>query len=474
MKATGSLEGYRVLLAEDDEGMRQVMRFNLKEEGCQVLEATCGNEAIRLLHDERQAGGPPFDLVIADLKMPGAGGMEVMRVAHGGRPPIPVIIVTAFGTVDQALEAIAEGAADYITKPFRRAEFKTRVAAILERISLREENAVLKAKRSDSSFVAEAAAMQPLIRVVRRISKANATVLITGESGTGKELVAKFVHGLSGREGPFVPINCAALPRELLENELFGHDRGAFTGAHQAYRGKFERANHGTLFLDEIGELPLDLQAKTLRILEEGVVERLGGSQRIETDVRVVAATNRDLRQLVRDGQFREDLFHRLSVIPLAIPPLRERTEDIPLLVQRFLADLGLSGLVTVAPALLSELERMAWPGNVRELKNVVSRMGLLRRTDVLDLADLGSCLASEGSPIERGDEAEPAPIAPSFVPGRIRLPDESFSLVNLEEEIIKKALEKHGGNRSAAARYLQIPRHVLIYRLAKIKRFTG
>ncbi len=469
-------KGYRVLLAEDDAGMRSVMRFNLMEESFQVTEVERGDEAVRLLS---AASAPTFDLVIADLKMPGADGMAVMQASRARDPHVPVILVTAFGSLDQVSDAMGKGAADYITKPFQRAEFKSRVMTVMERAARQAEKDSGLAGEEQAghpAIVTVSTSMLEILRRVERIAPSSATVLVLGESGTGKELIARMVHARSDRAaGAFVPVSCAALPRDLLENELFGHERGAFTGADRTHAGKIERAHRGTLFLDEVGELPLDLQAKLLRVLEEGVIDRLGSSRRIEVDVRVVAATNRDLRAAVDDGTFRPDLYHRLSVIPVELPPLRERTEDIPALVRRFLEELRLDGKVTVAPALLAELQRQPWPGNVRQLRNAVSRMALLRQSDVLDLADLAplaekpatilpATTTAAGSHEAAAAGAAHAPLSP----GSVVLPDAPFNLLDLEREIVLKALEKHEGNQSATARYLGIPRHVLLYRLEK------
>ncbi|MFN7970895.1 MAG: sigma-54 dependent transcriptional regulator [Acidobacteriota bacterium] len=468
-------KGYRVLLAEDDASMRSVMRFNLMEESFVVTEVERGDDAVRLLSG---TAAPAFDLVIADLKMPGADGMAVMEAARVHDPHVPVILVTAFGSLDQVSEAMRKGAADYITKPFQRAEFKSRVMTVMERAARQAEKdggLAVADQGSDPGFVTVSPAMLEILRRVERIAPSHATVLVLGESGTGKELIARMVHARSDRaSGAFVPVSCAAMPHDLLENELFGHERGAFTGADRVHAGKVERAHRGTLFLDEVGELPMDLQAKLLRVLEEGVVDRLGSSRGIEVDVRVVAATNRDLHAAVDDGTFRPDLYHRLSVIPIELPPLRDRTEDIPALVRRFLEDIHLGGKVTVAPALLAELQRQPRPGNVRQLRNAVSRMALLRQSDVLDLADLAP-LAEKPSPVgpapppQAGLQDSGAAMGQSpLVPGSVKLPDAPFNLLDLEREIVLKALEKHDGNRSAAARYLGIPRHVLLYRLEK------
>ncbi len=475
-----------ILLAEDDDGMRAVIRFNLEEEGLKVTEVNSGDEALRLLQasaGENSTQAASYDLVITDLKMPGADGMEVLRAARDCRPAVQVVMVTAFGTVEHAIEAMGAGAADYVTKPFNRLEFKARIAGVIDRLILRRENEALRAEvslRKETSIVTDSRHMKEILRIVERVAPSDVRILLTGESGTGKELVAKLIHAQSERAGgPFVPVNCAALPRDLLESELFGHERGAFTGAERTHQGKFERANRGTIFLDEIGELPLDLQAKMLRVLEEGFVDRLGGSKRISVDARVILATNRDLEADVKEGRFREDLYHRLSVVPIHLPPLRERLTDVPLLVGRFLTQMGIGDRVSVAPTLLDQLQKMRWPGNVRELKNLIERMVLLRRSDVLDLVDLAppGAIATQASAVETdasiqgpGDTGATNPAAPStkLRPGRLELPDEPFSLPEMEREIVLKALEKHAGNRSAAARYLGVPRHILLYRLEK------
>ena len=472
----------RVLLAEDDDSMRAVMRFNLEEEGIAVEEVRRGDAAVALL-GAPGTEGCRFDVVITDVKMPGADGLAVLRAARARDPDLPVIIVTAFGTVEHAVEAIAGGAADYVTKPFRRVEFKARVAHVLERTALRRENHELRAKSGGGERTIETrnGRMLELLAMVDRLAPADVTVLITGESGTGKELIARRLHQGSGRRGVLVPVNCAAVPEGLLESELFGHDKGAFTGAARAHKGKFERADGGTLLLDEIGEMPAGLQARILRVLEEGVIDRVGGRERLPVDVRVVAATNRDLGAEVAAGRFRSDLFHRLSVVPIHLPPLRERPEDIELLVRSFLDEMCDERL-EIAPALLAAMQRARWPGNVRELRNTVSRMTLLRRTTTLDLADLVS-------PTAFGGQSEPGAASTSSVlpsghangfeaavlrPGQLVLPAQAFDLPALEREIIEKALILHGDNRSATARYLGIPRHVLLYRLARYAAGSG
>ena len=471
----------RILVVEDDTSMGKVIRFNLEEEGHEVTLARRGDRAIDLLQPAtgEENGTAPFDLVITDIKLPGANGMEVFRTSRANYPDLPVVLVTAFGSVDSAIEAMTQGAADYITKPFRRQELKARIASSLVRVALERENRELKRPVRESTiaqFLTASPRMQAVLDVVDKVAPTRSTVLLLGESGTGKELVARLLHTGSDRSaGPFVPLNCAALPAELLESELFGFERGAFTGADRSRPGRFQQADGGTLFLDEIGDLPLRLQAKLLRVLDEGVVDRLGATKRTVVNVRVVAATNQDLRGEVRAGRYREDLFHRLGVVPLEMVPLRERPEDIELLARHFVAQQAEGGQVSLAPALIKVLMARPWPGNARELKNLVERMVLLRRSDVLDLADLalpGGAVAYEKAsppgPSADAQAAGPSHQANLLQPGDVVLPEESFSLPALEMEIVLKAIEKCSGNRSAAARYLGIPRHVLLYRLEK------
>ncbi len=476
----------RLLVAEDDASMRAVLRFNLEEEGYDVVIVGRGDDAIALLPAGAGDRGaqPPFDLVITDVKMPGADGVAVLAAARACHPDIQIVLVTAFGSVDAAIEAIALGAADYVTKPFKRAELKARVRQALDRARLARENRNLRlrveAAGDASQIISRSQRMNALLDIVDRVAPSDITVLISGESGTGKELVARRLHAVSGRRGAFVPVNCAALPANLLESELFGHERGAFTGADRRHRGRFESADGGTLFLDEIGELPIELQAKILRVLEEGVVDRVGSQSRLTVDVRVVAASNRDLAAEVAAGRFREDLFHRLSVVPLHVAPLRERSEDVEVLALAFLAAASDEPLA-LAPALVDELRSRPWPGNVRELKNLILRMAVLRRGLVLDLADLappgGAAISRDSAAVNAADAAVGGSghgALVLLVPGALRLPDAPFCLPDLEREIVLKALERHGGNQSATARYLGIPRHVLIYRLDRYEREGG
>ncbi len=441
----------RILIIDDDTSLRRVLEYNLQEEGYEVFAAANGEEGL-LLFEERQP-----DLVITDLKMPGVSGFQVLAAVKGRSPLVPVMVLTAFGAVDTAVEAMKLGAYDYITKPFNRDELKLTVRKALEMRGLSEENRRLKEELTERAefrnIIGISRAMEQVFAVVRKVADTDATVLITGESGTGKELVARAVHSLSARRaGPFMAINCAAIPRDLLESELFGHVKGAFTGAVRDKTGKFQLAEGGTLFLDEVGELPVELQPKLLRALQEREIEPVGGTAPRKLDVRVVAATNTDMDEARAGGRFREDLYYRLAVIEVHLPPLRERVEDIPLLVKHFAVRLG-APAVTYAPEALAALRKYSWPGNVRELENTVERLLIMRNGNRIALEDLPAKFSGETA--GRG--------------GRIvNLPPEGYPLEQLEREVVIEALERCGWNQTAAARFLSIPRHTLIYRMEK------
>ncbi|HEY6871837.1 MAG TPA: sigma-54 dependent transcriptional regulator [Geobacteraceae bacterium] len=443
----------KILIIDDDTSLRRVLEYNLQEEGYRVFAAADG-EAGLLLFDGEQP-----DLVITDLKMPGIGGFQVLAAVKERSPRTPVMVITAFGAVETAVEAMKLGAYDYITKPFNRDELRLTVRKALEMRGLAEENRRLKEELSEraefKSIVGISRGMERVFAVVRKVADTEATVLITGESGTGKELVARAIHSLSTRRAnPFVAINCAAIPRELLESELFGHVKGAFTGAVRDKAGKFQAADGGTLFLDEVGELPVDLQPKLLRALQEREVEPVGGASPRKLDVRVVAATNADLEEAIAAGTFREDLYYRLAVIPVHLPPLRDRPDDIPLLVRHFVAKHG-APAVAFAPEALAAFAGYAWPGNVRELENTVERLLILRNSDAIGLAELPDKIRGGGR--DRGGRV-------------VNLPPEGYSLEQLEREVVVEALERCDWNQAAAARFLRIPRHTLIYRMEKYR----
>jgi DNA-binding NtrC family response regulator len=441
-----------ILLIDDDDSLRRVMEFSLTEAGYMVQTAASGEEGLMLF--ERGV----FDAVITDITMPGISGMEVLAKIRERDEGLPVIVITAYGTIESAVEAMKQGAFDYITKPFNRDELRLTLVKALRMRRLEKENVELRAEITDryrfDSIVGSSEKTRDVLDMAGRVAASDASVLITGESGTGKELLAKGIHYNSPRaDGPFVAVNCAAIPEHLIESELFGHVRGAFTGAVKDKEGKFELAASGTLFLDEIGDLRVDLQAKILRVLQERQVDRVGGKHPVSVDVRIIAATNKDIERAVKEGAFREDLYYRLSVITLHMPPLRERRDDIPMLVQHFLKKFNRDSDVRIDPEALTMLTAYGWPGNVRELENSIERASVLRRGEAITPAELPDKLRKEKASV-----------------GNIilNLPDEGISLEDLEKNLIIKALEKHKGNQTRAAEYLGITRPTLIYRMDK------
>ncbi len=441
-----------ILLIDDDDSLRRVMEFSLTEAGYRVQTAMNGEEGLRLLEKEH------FDAVVTDITMPGMSGMEVLAKVREKDANLPVIMITAYGTIENAVQAMKQGAFDYITKPFNRDELRLTLGKALRMRRLEKENVELRAEVTDryrfENIVGSSEKIKEVLDLAGRVAASDATVLITGESGTGKELLAKGIHYNSKRaDAPLVAVNCAAIPENLIESELFGHVKGAFTGAFRDKEGKFELADGGTLFLDEIGDLRIDLQAKILRTLQERQVDRVGGSRLIPVDVRVIAATNRDIEREVKEGNFREDLYYRLSVITLRMPPLRERKDDIPLLVNHFLGKFNRETEAGIDADALAALRAFGWPGNVRELENVIERASVLKHGNVVMLADLPEKLKKE----TRGFE--------NII---LNLPDEGIALEDLEKSLIVKALEKHKGNQTHAAEYLGITRPTLIYRMEK------
>ncbi len=447
------MDPLRILIVDDEASQRELVAGFLKKQGHEVLLADGGAEALTRVKETR------VDLVLSDFKMPGMSGLEVLRGVKAVNPEIPFILVTAYGTVETAVQAMKEGAADYLTKPLDLEELLLRIGRVSEQVRLqsavRDLQARLVERHRLEGIIGESGRMQEVLALVKRVAPSNATVLIRGESGTGKELIARAIHFNSPRgEGPLVTLNCAALPEQLLESELFGHERGAFTGAVVQRKGRFEQADGGSIFLDEIGDLSPTLQVKLLRVLQERQFERLGGNRTLAVNVRILAATHRDLEQALRDGTFREDLYYRLNVVTIQVPPLRERREDIPLLLEHFLrkfAQKNRRELTGLTAAARDAFLRYDYPGNVRELENIVERSVLLCRGQVIDLEDLPMALR----PGERGP-AEPEPR---------RLPD---LLAGIERQAIRAALERHGGIQTQAAAELGIGERVLRYKMKK------
>ncbi|MEZ4387863.1 MAG: sigma-54 dependent transcriptional regulator [Candidatus Krumholzibacteriia bacterium] len=448
----------RVLLIDDDRNLREVVGFMLGQAGHEVLPAGSAEDGLA-----RFARGGA-DLVITDVRMPGRDGLHVLaEVAPTGTP---VVVLTAHGTVSQAVAAMRAGASSYLLKPFERDELLVTVEKALQEGALRRDNAALRAllqrRRADHGLVFRSTAMTSLVEQARQLAASDAPALITGESGTGKELIARLLHRDSPRwEQAFVAVNCGAISGELAESELFGHVRGAFTGADRDHQGRMRAAHGGTLFLDEIGELPPSLQPKLLRALEARHVDPVGAIAPEPADFRLVCATNRDLAQAARDGTFRDDLYYRVAVVVLRVPPLRERPDDVDPLWDHFTQLHGGEG-VTTTEALREVLRTRPWPGNVRELRNLNQRLVVLRRGPELDVADLQRIQQQAGEPA-----APPAAIT-SASQWLAALPPSGLDLPQLERQVIEHALVRFAGNKTRAAEYLGIPRHVLIYRLKK------
>ncbi|HSC26421.1 MAG TPA: sigma-54 dependent transcriptional regulator [Vicinamibacterales bacterium] len=444
-----------ILAIDDDDSLRRVIEYNLTEEGYCVITAADGSSGLEAF--QRQA----VDVVLTDIRMPGLEGIELLTRLKAMQPDLPVIVLTAFGTIDSAVEAMRLGAFDYLTKPFSREQLRASVRKALEVSELRSENRQLRQvvteRFSFASMIAGSRAMRGVTEMASRVAQTDTTVLLAGESGTGKELLAKAIHFNSARSRhAFVTVNCAAIPEQLLESELFGHRRGAFTGAVADKRGKFEVAHGGTVFLDEIGELPPLLQVKLLRVLQEREIDKVGETRPLKVDLRVIAATNRDLEKMIADGSFREDLYYRLAVVSIRMPPLRERADDIPLLVDAFLEKHS-QRLGRARPAIRKEVysafNLYSWPGNIRELENVVERALVLDKDAVIGLDDLPDRLRTREQRIGNV---------------RIELPDEGISLEKVERELLVAALDKHDWNQTRAAAYLDITRSTLLYRMQK------
>ncbi len=442
-----------ILLIDDDESLRRVTEYNLVTAGFSVVSAADGKAGLAAFKKKQPA------LVITDVQLGDMSGIDLLKQFKEEAPEMPVIIITAFGSIEMAVQAMHLGAFTFITKPFDRNALRLSCAKALElkKLKRRTKNQAEEINRLTGveGMVTANSAMAELLETAQKVAESEATVLITGESGTGKEVLARLIHQVSGRRNePFVAVNCAAIPANLIESELFGHVKGAFTGAVKDRKGRFQSARGGTLFLDEIAELQPEMQVKFLRALQEKIVEPVGSDDSEEVDVRIVAATNRDLHEEIKQGHFREDLFYRLSVIPLHLPPLRDRREDISPLVSHFLKKFLAPTSVHFSKEALNVLQSYSWPGNIRELQNVVERCLILRNSECIEKEDVFL-----PSTIPAGND---------FIP---EIPPEGLSLPEMEKALIEKAMLQSNGNRSQAARLLKIPRHVLIYRLEKFEK---
>ncbi|MGK3964404.1 sigma-54-dependent transcriptional regulator [Sorangium sp. So ce118] len=444
----------RVLVVDDEENLRLVVRTFLKRDGYEVEAVSSGEEALVMV----ETFGP--DVILTDVRMPRMGGLDLLATLKAKGNEATVIVMSAYGNIDLAIEAMKAGAYDYIQKPFKAEEVLLTLRKAEEREALRRENRALRQEIRRENFFEEILAksppMQAIFKTIAKVAEYKTTALITGESGVGKELVARAIHRRSGRRGgPFVAVNCGAIPESLLESELFGYKRGAFTDAMNDRAGLFEQANHGTLLLDEIGELPLSLQVKLLRVLQEETIRRLGDNRDIKVDVRILAATHRDLSAETQAGRFREDLFYRINVLPIAIPPLRERREDIPILLDHFLArnnarfGMNIRGFEPEARRLLLEYR---WPGNVRELENTVERAMVLCEGERIGEADLPERIREARDPIQM-----------QLTSGELSIKKTSRVI---EEILIRRALQKTKGNRTKAAEVLEISHRALLYKI--------
>ncbi len=444
---------YTVLVTEDDRVQREIISDILRLAGYEVRTVASGTESLEMLRSEE------VDVLLSDLKMPGMDGLELLRRAKHLRPDTEVVIMTAHATIKTAVTAMKEGAADYLEKPFDKDELLFVIGRTLERSELRRQNQQLRELVADSvslgNIVGESPAMQRVFERTRRAVRVNSTVLILGESGTGKEMIARHIH-FEGprRKKPFIVVNCAAIPDNLVESELFGHEKGAFTGAEASRTGKFEIADGGTIFLDEIGDMHLESQAKLLRVLQDGMVERVGGGKPRQVDVRAIVATNRNLRKAVDEGEFREDLYFRLDVLSIELPPLRDRIQDLPLLVNHFRDKLSKKiGIAppAIQPEVLEAFRRYRWPGNIRELEHTLEQLFILAEKDAVTVDMLPDKFHA------------PAPVSGEFV-----LPPGGVVLEDLEQSFIRQALERSGGQIKEAADLLGLTYKTLQYRLKK------
>jgi DNA-binding NtrC family response regulator len=465
---------YSILVVDDEPAIRRLLADFFSSHGFEIVGVGDGQAGIDLLKQRK------FDLLLLDLTMPGMGGIDVLREVKVLDIHIHSIVITGFGTIQSAVEAVRLGAYDYITKPFNLDELMITVNRVFDLMKLQKENTVLKKQIKDKynfkKLIGNSRRMQDLHRFIEKISDTDSTVLITGESGTGKELVAKTIHFNSSRGSePFVPINCGAIPRDLIESELFGHERGAFTGAINSRVGRFELANGGTIFLDEIGELPFPLQVKLLRVVQEREFERVGGTRTIKVDVRILAATNRDLEKAVTEHSFREDLFYRLNVIPIQIPPLREREDDVLLLVSHFIAEYcrrKRKSIIKVSREASDLLCNYHWPGNVREVENAVERMIILNESGEIGVEDLPQRIVASrdgGAILHPVPAVAPLGDVPAQVPWAESGVDLNGILEEMEKKLIVQALRQSGGVKNKAAILLGLNRTTFLEKVKKM-----
>ena len=432
-----------ILVVDDEKNAREGMVALLDSFGYSVLAADSGKSALKIVKEEKP------DVVITDLRMPEMDGLELLSNLKKINEHLPVIVLTAFGTVDNAVKAMHLGAYHYLVKPVNVDELKVVIKKALHQIDLETENKELRESiASSSKIIGKSKKMKDVLDMARKVAKTNSTVLIQGESGTGKELVAKLLHDLSPRRNkPFVALHCAALTETLLASELFGHEKGAFTGANERKIGRFEKAHTGTLFLDEIGEIPAEMQVKLLRVIQEGEFERVGGTKTIKVDVRLISATNKDLKSEMAKGRFREDLYYRLNVILIDVPPLRERKEDVPLLIQHFIEEFAAANYKNVKSIEQNALEPLIqydWPGNIRELRNIIERMVVMSSHQVLTLDDVPKDIAGNSAAVLSQD----------------------INIRDAEKELILQKLDRYKGNKSKAAKELGISRRTLYRKL--------
>lgn len=452
----------RILIVDDESSIRTALFRYLERKGAQVLTAVSRDEAIKLARADQK-----LDLALIDLLLPDGSGIQLMQELRQIHPLIQSIILTGHGDVDSAVEATKKGAFHFLTKPFNIEELGSLVDRALSQNRLQHENQILKTqlhtKYKFEDIIGRSPEITHVLELIERVADSDSTVLITGESGTGKELVARAIHHNSPRaDRLLVPVNCGAIPRDLLESELFGHVKGAFTGAIANRMGRFEAANGGTIFLDEIGEMSPALQVKLLRVIQERRFEPVGSTKTVEVDVRIVAATNIDLEQAVADGRFREDLFYRLNVIPIHIPPLRDRISDLPYLLHHFISHFNQSkgrNLSGISPESLELLTKYAWPGNVRELENLIERISILKGQGLIEVSDLPDKIRRSHQPL--GLVAENSDLPDNGL-------DFNSAVDNFENALILQALEKTGWNRNRAAQLLRLNRTTLVEKIKK------